>query len=82
MSQFPLGYVNNFQKTDILRVSRLRELLIHKTYDAIVFCELLPPTIPPESAFWQDLTHCDYFSESQKNDGPNIYKDVGAVVQQ
>jgi hypothetical protein len=30
------------------------------------------PTVPYEPLFYQDLVRCDYFSESQENDGPDI----------
>ena len=38
---------------------------------------MMIPTVPPDSPFWQDLARCDYFSESQENDGSDICKVVG-----
>jgi hypothetical protein len=40
---------------------------------------LVIPTIPFHSPFWQALTRCDYFSESQENDGSDICKFVGDI---
>ena len=47
-------------------------------YQLPMCCGHLERTTQQLSA--QDLARCDYFSESQENAGPDIYKVVGAIA--